>query len=133
MDEEAGFIAALLAEPSDVTTLLVYADWLDERADPRRAEYLRLLAAKRPNRRRLAQLRRAVDPVWALTVADRIGCDSTVRITAGSFQTLTGEVLALCLGDADEVLVSVRLVIWGRPFDVELPPRMLERVVAPAS
>jgi uncharacterized protein (TIGR02996 family) len=33
MNEEAGFIQALLAAPDDRTTLLVYADWLEER-DP---------------------------------------------------------------------------------------------------
>ena len=54
MNEEAGFIAALLADPDDRTVLLVYADWLQERSDPR-SEYLRVLTAKRPNRRRLAR------------------------------------------------------------------------------
>ena len=51
MNEEAGFIAALLAAPDDRTTVLVYADWLDERADPR-AAYLRQLAdgIARPHR-----------------------------------------------------------------------------------
>ena len=43
MNEEAGFVAALLAEPDDHTAMLVYADWLDERGDPR-AAYLRLRA-----------------------------------------------------------------------------------------
>ena len=42
MDEEAGFIAALLAEPDERTVLLAYADWLDDRDDPR-GEYLRLV------------------------------------------------------------------------------------------
>jgi uncharacterized protein (TIGR02996 family) len=35
MSEEAGFIAALVAEPSDRTAALAFADWLDERGDPR--------------------------------------------------------------------------------------------------
>ena len=42
MDEEAGFIAAMLADPDDRTVLLVYADWLDEHDDPR-GEYLRMI------------------------------------------------------------------------------------------
>jgi uncharacterized protein (TIGR02996 family) len=42
VDEEAGFIAAMLAEPDDRTVLLVYADWLDEHSDPR-GEYLRMI------------------------------------------------------------------------------------------
>ena len=37
MSEEAAFIAALVAEPSDRTAALVFADWLDERGDPRGA------------------------------------------------------------------------------------------------
>jgi uncharacterized protein (TIGR02996 family) len=35
MNEEAGFVAALAADPSDQTAALVFADWLDERSDPR--------------------------------------------------------------------------------------------------
>lgn len=35
MNEEAAFIAALVADPSDRTAALVFADWLDERGDPR--------------------------------------------------------------------------------------------------
>lgn len=35
MNEEAGFVAALAADPSDQTAALVFADWLDERGDPR--------------------------------------------------------------------------------------------------
>lgn len=40
MSEEAAFIAALVGSPGDDTTRLVYADWLDDRDDPRGA-YLR--------------------------------------------------------------------------------------------
>lgn len=43
MPEDEPFIRALLAAPDDQTTRLVYADWLDDRGDPR-AEYLRLQA-----------------------------------------------------------------------------------------
>jgi uncharacterized protein (TIGR02996 family) len=35
MSEEAAFIAALVADPSDRTTALVFADWLDDHDDPR--------------------------------------------------------------------------------------------------
>jgi uncharacterized protein (TIGR02996 family) len=41
MSEEAAFLAGIQANPDDDTLRLVYADWLDERQDPR-AEYLRL-------------------------------------------------------------------------------------------
>jgi len=34
VDEEVGFLVALAAGPNDLTTHLVYADWLDEHDDP---------------------------------------------------------------------------------------------------
>lgn len=37
----AEFTKALIACPSDATTRLVFADWLDEHGDPKRAKYLR--------------------------------------------------------------------------------------------
>jgi uncharacterized protein (TIGR02996 family) len=43
-DDEPAFLASIAARPADALTRLVYADWLDERADPR-GEYLRLLCA----------------------------------------------------------------------------------------
>ena len=41
---EADILATVIADPSDDTAKLVYADWLEERDDPR-GEYLRLLCA----------------------------------------------------------------------------------------
>src|SRR5262245_41684171 len=35
MNEEAGLLAAIGADPKDRAVRLVYADWLDERSDPR--------------------------------------------------------------------------------------------------
>jgi uncharacterized protein (TIGR02996 family) len=45
MDEDAGFLQALLAAPEDDALRLVYADWLEERGDPR-GEYLRCQCAR---------------------------------------------------------------------------------------
>ena len=36
MTEEQAFLSAIMANPNDHTTKLIYADWLDERKDPRR-------------------------------------------------------------------------------------------------
>jgi uncharacterized protein (TIGR02996 family) len=127
MNEEAGFIAALLAEPNDRTTLLVYADWLDERSDPR-AEYLRLLAAEKPNQSRLAQLLGMIDPIWVFNVRDRCGCGTRVRVLDGSFAHQEGTVIDLRADPAAEVTAVVRLLFWGRPLDVDLPCRMVERI-----
>jgi uncharacterized protein (TIGR02996 family) len=41
MNEEQAFLAAIAANPSDVTARLVFADWLAERDDPR-GEWLRV-------------------------------------------------------------------------------------------
>jgi uncharacterized protein (TIGR02996 family) len=67
------FIAVIEGNPDDDTPRLIYADWLDERADPR-GEYLRaeVRLAKLPAgdptapdlRRRLRGLRGRIDPDW---------------------------------------------------------------------
>src|SRR5262249_37159537 len=44
MTEEDALLSAISAGPEDATLRGVYADWLEERGDPR-ADYLRLLAA----------------------------------------------------------------------------------------
>ena len=43
MEDEA-FLAAIAEDPADEARRLVYADWLDDRSDPR-AEFLRVEAA----------------------------------------------------------------------------------------
>jgi uncharacterized protein (TIGR02996 family) len=43
--DDAGFLRAILAAPDDAALRLVYADWLDERGDPR-GEYLRCRCAR---------------------------------------------------------------------------------------
>jgi uncharacterized protein (TIGR02996 family) len=73
--EEWAFLRAMLDVPEDRTTWLVYADWLDDRGDPR-AEFLRLsverdaLTEGNPARAgieaRLAQLRAELDPQWMM-------------------------------------------------------------------
>jgi uncharacterized protein (TIGR02996 family) len=73
--EEMVFLRALLDMPEDRNTWLVYADWLDDRSDPR-AEFLRLMvahslmAARDPARKqteaRLKQLRAELDPNWMM-------------------------------------------------------------------
>jgi uncharacterized protein (TIGR02996 family) len=78
MNEDAAFIRAIRERPDDETTRLVYADWLDDRSDPR-AEYLRAEAAwvalqppdepYRPLYRRVSQLAAALDPEWFAAVS----------------------------------------------------------------
>ena len=73
--DDKGFIRAILDDPDELTTWLIYADWLDEHNDPR-AEFLRLSVERkqadgnkrnrRRIRRRLAELRATLDPNWVL-------------------------------------------------------------------
>ena len=74
MTDDAAFLAAIRADPTDDLARLVYADWLDERGDPRGA-YLRaecepaehLSTTKRLERQR--KLAEAHDPAWLAQVA----------------------------------------------------------------
>jgi uncharacterized protein (TIGR02996 family) len=79
MDDEAPFLQAVQAAPGDSGLLLIYADWLEERGDPR-AEFLRVRVALgrlspiekqfRVLWRQLRRLRSGVDRAW-LAVLDR--------------------------------------------------------------
>lgn len=73
--EDWAFIRAMLDVPEDRNTWLVYADWLDDRGDPR-AEFLRLMVrlrdldpadpARRPIELRITELRYELDPGWLM-------------------------------------------------------------------
>src|SRR5262245_25234308 len=73
MSQEQAFLDQLAAKPGDDVTRLVYADWLEERGDPR-ADYLRLeieLAGVEeyeerhdPLEQRARELRAGLDPAW---------------------------------------------------------------------
>src|SRR4051794_31020682 len=75
MDEELAFLTAILKTPADDVSRLVYADWLQERADPR-AEFLRLdcqlhnqcATASRRVRQLFKELCHALDPDWVALV-----------------------------------------------------------------
>lgn len=63
MSDEEAFLRAIAAAPDDDLPRLVYADWLDERGDPR-AEYLRLEVQRRrlsPRDERMPELLLALD------------------------------------------------------------------------
>jgi uncharacterized protein (TIGR02996 family) len=95
MSDEKPFIEAILADPDDDAPRLIYADWLEDRGDPR-GEYLRLdaevvrLPEGDPRRAecvsRLGALRAAVDPEWA-AVVDRTRIEGCSRVEhEGSFR-----------------------------------------------
>ncbi|VTT96751.1 unnamed protein product [Gemmataceae bacterium] len=73
MTEDEAFIRALVDNPGDDTPRLVYADWLDDRDDPRGA-YLRAehewAATHDPGEREtLRQMAKGLDPVWVARVS----------------------------------------------------------------
>jgi uncharacterized protein (TIGR02996 family) len=64
--EEAAFLRAIADDPADDTNRLVYADWLEERGDPR-GEYIRLRLKGPGGKRgqaRLAELSAGIDGGW---------------------------------------------------------------------
>ncbi len=79
---DEGFIRAIQENPRDDTTLLVYADWLDEQGDAvsvRRAEFLRVMVRlvtatkskglmERKRRKRLQELAAELDTIWLALV-----------------------------------------------------------------
>ncbi len=77
MNEDEAFIRAIVNNPGDDTARLVYADWLDERDDPRgayvRAEtgYVREARAGRHTAFPLERqtLFAGLDPVWVARVS----------------------------------------------------------------
>src|SRR5262245_53266224 len=51
MSTEDGFLRAIQSAPADATAKLVYADWLDDRGEHEKAEYLRLITSIGPQRK----------------------------------------------------------------------------------
>jgi uncharacterized protein (TIGR02996 family) len=93
---EDAFLTAILAEPSDLTTRLIFADWLEEQGDPR-AELLRLLHVltqeisppDRPGREaRLRELLKSgvkpVGPFWTNSIGMRFACIPSGTFLMGS-------------------------------------------------
>ena len=102
MIEDEPFLRAILANPDDRVSRLVYADWLDERADPR-AEFLRIEARlaelprddmtypelRQPDRR--LQLQSVLPRWWLVAIGG-------LRATPAEPDPVRAEVAALALG-----------------------------------
>ena len=65
---EESLLAAIAANTNDAEARAVYADWLDERGDPR-GEFLRLEAQLHRGPSRFGELLAQLDPVWLAAVA----------------------------------------------------------------
>jgi len=121
MDEEAGFIAALLAEPDDRTVLLVYADWLDERDDPR-AQLLRLLASDQAEQQSTWMLDQDTNAWLQLIASRKFRVKDRVKMREGPFAGMEGIVFAIA---PDRSHADVAPIV-GRPTTLELPFTSLE-------
>ncbi|MBY0456975.1 MAG: TIGR02996 domain-containing protein, partial [Gemmataceae bacterium] len=80
MTEEQTFLSAIMAQPDDVTAKLVYADWLQDRDDPR-AEIVRLKVqvAEREGdwvaaRERLTELEETAPVRWLVQLDGPVWC-----------------------------------------------------------
>lgn len=97
MGDEWAFLNAVRKAPADDASRLVYADWLQERGDPR-AEFLRLdcrlnglgSAAPRRLRRRYASLCRTLDPDWVALVRRQSVPDAVEAALTELEETLGG-------------------------------------------
>jgi len=69
-DIERAFIAAIQRDPEDDEARTVYADWLEQRGDPR-GEYVRLEALQYKLPGRIAELEGTLDPAWLATIGRR--------------------------------------------------------------
>lgn len=118
-DPEHDFLAAIAANTNDADARSVYADWLDQRGDPR-GEYLRLEALLYAGPARILELTQQIDPTWLGAVTRR--CDVVLTDPGHnkiSTIKLVREVSGLGLKDAKDLVEAappVRIV-YDQTFD----------------
>jgi len=134
MSDEAAFLDALKANPADDLTRLVFADWLDDRDEPQKAQYLRAvvdltrLSGGTPEYTeaagRLYTACRRTDPAWREAAGLRFdivldGYDVVDKIVAIKvIREQTGVGLAEAKGLSESVPIA--LFSW-LPFERALP------------
>jgi uncharacterized protein (TIGR02996 family) len=106
-DPEAALLAAVHEDPNDFQARAIYADWLEERGDPR-GEYLRLDMQLVSLPARLADLIARIDPQWIHAVDGR--CSITITAIGpnkiAAIKTVR-EITGLGLKDAKDLVESV--------------------------
>jgi uncharacterized protein (TIGR02996 family) len=106
-DPEAALLEAVHADPNDLQARAIYADWLEERGDPR-GEYLRLDMQLVSLPARLADLIARIDPQWIHAVDGR--CSITITAIGpnkiAAIKTVR-EITGLGLKDAKDLVESV--------------------------
>jgi uncharacterized protein (TIGR02996 family) len=121
--DDHAFLAAIVNAPEDAALRLVYADWLEERGDPR-AEFLRL-AATQQSPARLKSLAKQFDPEWVGLVLNRgLQIGDEVEVIAGVLEGFRATVLGV---DLRRGVARVWPILFGRP--VEWPPVKLGELI----
>ena len=119
MNDHTAFIEAIRANPADAPLRLVYADWLEERGDPR-GEFLRLQSVLNEllstgqdsaNRRarslqaRLRDLRWAIDADWLAVIEP--------HWWEGEMDGVNWNTIEHAYGPAEDVPAALRAIAWG--------------------
>jgi uncharacterized protein (TIGR02996 family) len=103
MSDEAALLEAILANPEDETHLLVYADWLEERGDPRGQN-----------------IRANVEMSRTFRVGDR------VRVTCGDFEGMEARIGEINVAQGR---AGLQLEIFCRqPFLSQIPLTHLQHI-----
>src|SRR5262249_37671575 len=82
MNEEEAFLQAIRGEPDEPAHRLVYADWLEERGDPR-AEFVRLGAQAAQMQARMRQLEEGFSPEWVASVREGRARPEEIKLRSG--------------------------------------------------
>jgi uncharacterized protein (TIGR02996 family) len=151
-DEE--FLLAIAAAPRDEAPPLVYADWLDERSDPR-GEYLRLLLIlesaaffqRWPEAfQRLRDLQAQVDPKWSVEIGGYVLRRRRPLWSELSELFIDCEIsersVALAVRESGYSPREVRLILWEEVFPaiecnlrhpagewISWPPESMQRIL----
>jgi uncharacterized protein (TIGR02996 family) len=131
--DEEGLLAAITAAPADDAPRLVYADWLQERGEETKAEYLRTVVRLMHPPEELADVARVVD------LAKGLDEEWRTRV-AGRFELLgegsaAFELLAYVLATVLKMALRDRVTFWSPDKPVALRNGMTregaEELVAP--
>jgi uncharacterized protein (TIGR02996 family) len=87
MDDELAFLKAIQAEPTDTTAKLVYADWLEERGENEKAEWLRTVVTKPVDNDKFSWFQEYHDPWKSWVLSDFHLWDYTTAVALGQLQT----------------------------------------------
>jgi uncharacterized protein (TIGR02996 family) len=129
VDEEAGFLVALELAPADLTTHLVYADWLDEHSDPGGeclrvwVEFVRLPYEDTTYRllqetlERFQAALRCADPDWVELVGRvRDWVDAALAEKAARLHLRVRHGRKSDRQWVERPVRSVRTLVWGVPY-----------------